>query len=97
MAAYLAPAQNPHQIGAMDDAQTRQVSLAEKAARFRQRLLRIDGEAKCCREDVPPLVELVVELGDDGREARCVEGGARVSSVEELVDAVEKASHAYAG
>lgn len=90
--------QQPRKIRSKDDALARPIPLPEEAAALGGILGHVLGaEAERVRQDVAPLVELVVELGDDGREPRDVGRGARVARVEQLVHAVQQPPHRDAG
>lgn len=90
-------AQHPHEVRPVDDAAAGEVALPQEAAGRVGRGRGVDAKGKAGREHLAPVVELVLQLGDDGREASRVRGGARVLRVEELVHAVEEAAHADAG
>jgi hypothetical protein len=91
------PAELPHEVRSVDDAATCEIPLPEKPTSFGRRGLSIETKRKRRREDISPLIQLMLQLSDDQGEALWVSRRASVSSVEEMVDAVEETTHTDAG
>lgn len=84
--------QHPHQVRSVNHAPTGQVSLPQKPGLLVGSRLRVEGELERRGQELPPLLELVVELGDHVWEASVVEADARVFAVEEVVHAVQESA-----
>lgn len=91
------PTQQPHQIRSINNTATGKISLSEEPRRRIGRGRRVDCEGERWREDFSPVFELVLKFRHNGGEARWIERRAGVFGIEELVDAVEEATHADAG
>lgn len=96
-AAALLAAQKPHEVRAVDDAAAGKVTLPEEATGGVGSGRGVDAKRKGRRQHVAPLVELVLQLGDNLGEPRRVRRRARVPRVQQLVHAVEQPAHADAG
>lgn len=97
MGAYLTSTQNPHQIWTVDDALTGQVPLPQKATCICPSRSCVDTKLKGDRQNITPFIKLMIQLGDNRRESRRVEGGSGAPSIEQLMDSIQKATHANTG